>query len=78
MQITIDTEKDLDKIVEIIISLPEEKRDKVFDKIREYRNNRFFETHKEISDDLKKHHITKEDMLKELKQMREEESESGD
>jgi spore coat polysaccharide biosynthesis protein SpsF (cytidylyltransferase family) len=71
MRITIDTEKDLDKIVEIIISLSEEKRDKVFDKIREYRNNRFYETQKEISDVLKKHHITKEDMLKELKQMRE-------
>ena len=71
MRITIDTEKDLDKIVEIIISLSEEKRDKVFDKIREYRNNRFFKAHKEISDELKKHNITKEEILEELKQMRE-------
>jgi hypothetical protein len=35
MQITIDTEKDLDKIVEIIMSLPEEKRNWLLKIIKE-------------------------------------------
>ncbi len=35
MLITIDTEKDLDKIVEIIMNLPEDKRNKLLEIIKE-------------------------------------------
>ncbi len=78
MLVTIDTDKDLDKLIEIVMSMSEEQFYKLFDKIKEYKNKQFFETHKNIADLLKNNNITKDDMIDELKKMRKENSESSD
>ena len=78
MIVKIDTEKDFDKIKNIIMELPEKQRDIICNELKVIKKEQFTEAHDRISMQFKEHSITEDDISEEINKIRKAKSdESG-